>query len=227
MFKQKNLDGEETKIALTSAKVSAPKQWTPKIKRTNSKLCWTFAPKEGLESRCVECVKTCRGERYCRCRYGVRRTRQIEGAEVYKGRAHTSSSYQWVYRQGPVLVSFYKFVGEVIEPRQPWHFYNIAKSWKLAKVQLTRWWFSGLHQASGACQIHGHIYYRWSRPKSPTSEQMCSMLPISTDESSATIKRTSYPPSQCLGIVSGAPNFDPGICISMGLTQVVNPIPSP
>ena len=33
----------------------------------------------------------------------------------------------------------------------------------------------------------------------------------------------SHPPAQRLGSISGAPNFDPGICISVDVTQVVNP----
>ena len=67
---------------------------TPKIKRAN-KLCelghsalktveqTKFAPEE---VRCVECIKTRRGERYCRRRYDVRTRKQIETTDVYAGK---------------------------------------------------------------------------------------------------------------------------------------------
>ena len=56
---------------------------------------------------------------------------------------------------------------------------NIAKFWKLVKVQLT--WGGGnsqdcTHQASAnSCQIYGHVYYHWHRPRSLTHKQKCSM----------------------------------------------------
>ena len=49
------------------------------------------------------------------------------------------------------------------------------------------------------------------------------VCPALSKDSSVAFKRTSHPPSQRLGIISEALNFDPGIRISVELTHVVNP----